>query len=36
LQALLQQSKEDGETAQACLVRLGGGAIAAALQLDGT
>jgi precorrin-3B synthase len=36
LQALLRQSKEDGESSLACLERLGAGAIAAALQLDRT
>jgi precorrin-3B synthase len=36
LQALVRQSKESGETARACLDRLGSDAIAAALQLDGT
>lgn len=36
LQALLRQSKEDGESSLACLERLGAGTIAAALQLDRT
>jgi precorrin-3B synthase len=36
LQALVRQSKEDGETVHACLERLGGTAIAAALSLDRT
>jgi precorrin-3B synthase len=36
LQALVRQSKEGGETVHACLERLGGTAIAAALSLDGT
>jgi hypothetical protein len=36
LQALVRHSKENGETVRACLERLGGAVIAAALQLDGT
>jgi precorrin-3B synthase len=36
LQALVRQSKESGETARACLDRLGQRAIATALQLDRT
>jgi precorrin-3B synthase len=36
LQALVRHSKENGETVHACIERLGGALIAAALQLDGT
>ncbi|MDB5526029.1 MAG: precorrin-3B synthase [Rhizobium sp.] len=36
LQALVRQSKEDGESVSACLTRLGAGEIAAALRMDGT
>lgn len=36
LQALMRQSKEDGESVRACLSRLGADGIAAALQLDET
>jgi precorrin-3B synthase len=36
LNLLVRQSKEDGESASACLTRLGGSRIAAALQLDRT